>query len=171
MHAWLVASFEFCMRFVMALPRYRCCVFLKIVFLRAMGAKVGRRVTIYPGVWIATGRNLVLADDVDLALEVLITSDGGVSIGARTLIGYRAQILSSNHVIPGDRGQIFSSGHEKLPVTIGQDVWIGANAIVVAGVNIGDGAVIGAGSIVTKDVAAFSIVAGNPARFIRSRIE
>ncbi len=54
---------------------------------------------------------------------------------------------------------------------IGNDVWIGAGAIIIQGVNIGDGAVIGAGSVVTKDVEAYSIVAGNPAKFIRKRFD
>jgi len=55
------------------------------------------------------------------------------------------------------------------PTEIGNDVWIGLRAIIMPGVRIGDGAVIGAGSIVTKDVAPYAIVAGNPARFIRNR--
>lgn len=55
------------------------------------------------------------------------------------------------------------------PTEIGNDVWIGRRAIIMPGVTIGDGAVVGAGSIVTKDVAPYAIVAGNPARFIRNR--
>jgi chloramphenicol O-acetyltransferase type B len=55
------------------------------------------------------------------------------------------------------------------PTEIGNDVWIGRRAIIMPGIRIGDGAVVGAGSIVTKDVASYAIVAGNPARFIRSR--
>ena len=52
---------------------------------------------------------------------------------------------------------------------IGNDVWVGDNAVIIKGVTIEDGAIIGAGSIVTKDVAAFSIVAGNPTKLIRKR--
>ncbi|GLQ81463.1 hypothetical protein GCM10007881_49840 [Mesorhizobium huakuii] len=55
------------------------------------------------------------------------------------------------------------------PTEIGNDVWIGLRAVIMPGIRIGDGAVVGAGSIVTKDVAPYAIVAGNPARFIRSR--
>jgi len=57
------------------------------------------------------------------------------------------------------------------PVNIGNDVWIGRSAIVLSGVNIGDGAVVGAGSVVTKDVPPYAIVAGNPAKLIRYRFE
>lgn len=58
---------------------------------------------------------------------------------------------------------------ESQPVSLGSDVWIGARATVLAGVSIGDGAIVAAGSVVTKDVPAFAIVAGTPARVIRLR--
>ena len=54
-------------------------------------------------------------------------------------------------------------------IVIGNDVWIGANSVILDGVKIGEGAIIGAGSVVTKDVKSFAIVAGNPARFIKKR--
>jgi acetyltransferase-like isoleucine patch superfamily enzyme len=120
-------------------------------------------------VWIAPGRNLIIGDDVDLALGVLITTNGGVTIGSRTLIGYRAQIISANHRIPPAHGPIFGSGHDKKPVNIGADAWIGANVIVMPGVTIGEGAVIAGGSVVTKDIPAYTIAAGVPARPIRLR--
>jgi maltose O-acetyltransferase len=56
-----------------------------------------------------------------------------------------------------------------LPTKIGRDVWIGANAVVLGGVTIGDGAVVAAGSVVTKDVEPGAIVVGNPARLVRRR--
>lgn len=110
-----------------------------------------------------------MGDHVDFALDVLVTSDGGVRIGDRTLIGYRSQILSSNHAIPPGRGRIFGAGHVRKAVEIGADVWIGANCVVLPGVTIGDGAVVAAGSIVTKDVPAYSVVGGCPAKPIKMR--
>jgi len=134
-----------------------------------MGAKFGKDVVIYPGVWINPGRNLVIGDEVDLAKDVLITTSGGVRIGDRSLIGYRTQIISINHSIP-PIGQPFPiSGDDPRPVIIGKDVWVGANCIITPGVTIGDGAVIAAGSVVTKDVDANSIVGGIPARLIKMR--
>ena len=124
----------------------------------------------YPGVWIAPGRGLVLGDDVDLALGVLITTSGGVIIGDRTLIGYRAQIISANHRVPEARGRIFGSGHERAPVVIGEDVWIGGNSMIMPGVTVGDGAVVAAGSVVTADVEPFAIVGGVPAKKIKDRL-
>lgn len=165
----LVVSFEALMQLLFVLPRYRALNGLKAIFLRMMGARIGKRVVFYPGVWIAPGRNLVLGDDVDLAAGVLITTSGGVEIGSRTLIGYRAQILSSNHRIPDGQARIFDSGHVHEPVRIGPDAWIGASAIVLPGVTIGEGAVVAAASVVTRDVEAFTVVAGVPARVISSR--
>lgn len=168
-HHLFVVSYEAVMQGVFALPRYRVFNWLKACLLRLQGAWIGRRVVFYPGVWIQPGRNLRMGDDVDLALDVLITTAGGVTIGDRTLVGYRAQILSANHVIPEGWGRIFDAGHEKKSVSIGHDVWIGANSIILPGVEIGEGAVIGAGSVVTRSVAPFSVVAGVPARMIRKR--
>jgi acetyltransferase-like isoleucine patch superfamily enzyme len=170
-HSFLVGSYEAVMRLVFWLPRYRACNRLKASFLRLQRAQIGKRVIFYPGVWICPGRNLILGDDVDLAFGVLITTAGGVTIGDRTLIGYRTQILSANHVIPPDRARIIDAGHESKPVIIGKDVWIGANCIVLPGVEIGEGAVVGAGSVVTRGVDPFCIVAGVPAKVIRRRGE
>jgi len=165
----LVVSYETILRLLFSLPRYRLFNVLKAIFLKCNGAKIGKRVYFYPGVWIAPGRNLVVGDDVDIALDVLITTGGGVVIGDRTLIGYRVQILSTNHVIPDDRGKIFNSGHDRAKVTIGSDVWIGCNAVILPGVTIGEGSIVAAGSIVTKSVEPYTIVGGNPAKLIRIR--
>ena len=169
LHAFLVVSYEAVMQLLFTLPRYPFCNWAKAAFLRANGARIGQRTTFYPGVWIAPGRNLVVGDDVDFAQGVLVTTGGGVEIGDRTLIGYRAQILSVNHGIPAGRGRIFDAGHEPNPVRVGKDAWIGANALLMPGVTIGDGAVVAGGSVVTKSVEPYAIVAGNPARLVRHR--
>jgi len=165
----LVVLLETAMRAVMCLPRFRLCCAMKSLFLRCLGAKVGQRVIYYPGVWICTGRNLEIGDDVNLALGVLMGTDGGVKIGNRTLIGFRTQIISGNHVIPENHGKIFYSGYDRKPIIIGDDVWIGANCLILAGVTIGEGAVVAGGSVVNKSVEPYTIVGGVPAKFIRSR--
>ncbi len=166
---WMVVSYEFVMVILFSLPRYRLLNLIKGLFLRMFGARVGKGVTFYPGVWIAPPGKINIGNYVDLAKGVLITASGGVSIGNDTLIGYNSMILSANHrIVP--KGQLLRvSGHETREVKIGCDVWIGANCTILPGITIEDGAIIAAGSIVTKDVAAGSIVAGVPARFIKQR--
>jgi len=169
MKYFIVVSYEFVMQILFVLPRYKCFNFIKALLLKMMGAKIGKRVIFYPGVWIAPGRNLILGDDVDLAKDVIITSGGNVTIGDRVLIGYRTQILSTNHVIPNDNKHVFSAGHEKKSIVIKDDVWIGANCIITAGVTIGKGSILAAGSVVTKNIPEFSIYGGVPAKLIRKR--
>lgn len=165
----LVVGYEAIQQPLFMLPRFRWSCFLKATFLRLNGAIIGKRCTFYPGVWIAPGRHLVVGDDVDFALRVMVNSAGGVQIGNRTLIGYDSKILSTNHVVPPRPGRIFGSGHEKAPVNIGDDVWIGSNCTILPGVTIGEGAIIAAGAVVTRDVEPYAVVAGVPAKRIRFR--
>jgi acetyltransferase-like isoleucine patch superfamily enzyme len=100
---------------------------------------------------------------------VVIYGHGGVKIGEYTLVSMHCTILSSNHAIPAVGTLIRDVADELLPTKIGRDVWIGANAVILGGVTIGDGAVVAAGAVVTKDVEAGVVVAGVPAREIRKR--
>ncbi|WP_232834604.1 acyltransferase [Rhodoferax ferrireducens] len=95
-----------------------------------------------------------------------------------SMLGGNAQITIGDHCALGPRVRVLSATHnyhrldlpdEAASVTIGHHVWVGAGATILPGVTIGDGAVVAAGSVVTRDVAPFSIVAGNPARFLKSR--
>ena len=95
---------------------------------------------------------------------------GKVIIGNDVMMGPNVSCYPRNHAfdrvdIPMDR-QGFSA---ESPIVIGNNVWIGANSILLAGVTVGDGAIIGAGAVVTKEVPPYAIVGGNPARVIRYR--
>jgi len=170
MKNFLLVTFESVLKILFSLPRYRFINYIKSFPLKLMGAKIGKRVTFYPGVWIFPGINFIVGDDVDFALDVIVTTKGGVEIGNRVLIGYRSQILSANHCIPLDKSRVFNSGHTYSPVFIEDDVWIGARCVILPGVRIGEGAVIAAGSVVTKNVPPFAIVGGVPAKIIKSRL-
>jgi acetyltransferase-like isoleucine patch superfamily enzyme len=129
------------------------------------------------GAWLERGAVLWAFDgsiishrNVYLGPYVTIYGHGGVEIGEETLVSMKATILSSNHVIPELGRIIRQQPDEMLPTKIGRDVWIGANAVILGGVTIGDGAVVAAGAVVTKDVEAGAVVAGVPARFARRRI-
>lgn len=164
-----VVSVEAYCQLLFSMPRFQTIGYLKRLTLVALGASIGRRCVFYPGVWIMPGRGLLVGDDVDFALGVIVTTSGGVEIGDRVLIGYRTQILSANHRVPDGMERIFGAGHVRKRVTIGNDVWIGANCIILPGVSIGQGAVVAAGSVVTKNVEPFTVVAGVPARVVRRR--
>jgi maltose O-acetyltransferase len=79
-------------------------------------------------------------------------------------------ILSTNHRIRSTEIPMRNQGYEPAnPVTIGNDVWIGYRAIILPGVTVGSGSVIGAGTVVSKDVPEYAVVVGNPARIVRYR--
>ena len=166
---FLVCTYESMSFIVFNLPRHKLFNVVKSNYLRIQGAKIGKSITYYPGIRINPARNITLGDHVDLAWGVIITTGGEVEIGDRTLIGYRTIISSANHTIPENKGRIFGAGHVPEKVSIGKDVWIGGNSVIVAGVTIGEGAVVAAGSVVTKDVAPYTIVGGIPAKFIKNR--
>jgi len=169
LHVFLVISYEFIQRLLFSLPRYPLLNAIKAAFLRGLGAKIGKRAIFYPGVFIAPPNKLEAGDDVDFALDVMISASGTVKIGSRVLIGYRTQITSSDHHIPPKPGRIFGGGHDHQPVVIGDDVWIGGNCLIMPGVTIGEGAIIAGGAVVTKNVDPYSIVGGCPAKLIKYR--
>lgn len=92
------------------------------------------------------------------------TAGTSITIGDHVTTGRDVALFTSDHD-PDDP----AFGRREEPICIGERVWIGSRAIVLKGVTIGDGAVISAGSVVTKDVAPYTIVGGNPARYIRDR--
>lgn len=117
----------------------------------------------------AFGGSIKTAPRVFFGPYVTIYGHGGVEIGEWSLISMHATILSSNHTIPAMGRCIRWEKDLLLPTKIGRDVWIGANAVVLGGVTIGDGAVVAAGAVVTKNVESGAVVAGSPARLLRKR--
>jgi acetyltransferase-like isoleucine patch superfamily enzyme len=90
-----------------------------------------------------------------------------VKIGTRTLIGPNVSLFAASHPLDGAIRDGMNGPELGLPITIGTDCWIGGNVIILGGLTIGEGAVIGSGSVVTRDVKPWTIVAGNPARYLR----
>jgi maltose O-acetyltransferase len=123
---------------------------------------VGKGAVIRPPFFCDYGYNIHLGDDVFLNFNCVILDVMKVTIGDRTQIAPAVQIYAADH--PRDAETRASGLEFGRPVTIGRDVWIGGAAIILPGISIGDGAVIGAGSVVTRDVAAGETVTGNPAR-------
>jgi acetyltransferase-like isoleucine patch superfamily enzyme len=96
----------------------------------------------------------------------------GVRVGCYSMLGPDVQIIGNDHVFDRPGVPIIFSGRPEFRYTeIGKDVWIGAGATILCGTKVGDGAVVAAGSVVTRDVEPFTIVAGVPARVVRRRFE
>jgi acetyltransferase-like isoleucine patch superfamily enzyme len=131
---------------------------------------LGRRLHVYPGqYWETQGAgSLRIADGVVLSRGVHLVAYAGVHIGAGTMIGEYASVRDANH--SRGAGPLRDRGHDAAPVVIGQDVWIGRGAAVLAGVHIGDGAIVAANAVVTCDVAAGAVVGGVPARPLHLRV-
>jgi acetyltransferase-like isoleucine patch superfamily enzyme len=126
---------------------------------------------ISPGVILdCWGGSIHIAENVFIGPYVVIYGHGGVTIGKDTLIAMHCRILSSNHTIPSRDLRIRSQPDVLLPVTIGEDVWLGAGVTVLGGVTIGDGCIVGAGAVVTKDLPPYSIAVGVPAKVVRTRL-
>jgi acetyltransferase-like isoleucine patch superfamily enzyme len=106
---------------------------------------------------------LIIGDRAFINYGVDIAATGLVAIGADCLIGTHVSIIDNDFHGVVDRQRVPAS----KPVIIGDNVWIGNRAIILPGVTIGEGAVVGAGSVVTRDVPARTVVAGNPARVVR----
>ena len=115
------------------------------------------------------GGSIRIARRVWLGPYVVIYGHGGVEIGESTLVSMHCTILSSNHAIPPKDTPIRHVPDTLLPTRIGRDVWIGANAVILGGVTIGDGCVVGAGAVVTRSLPAYSVATGVPAKVLRQR--
>lgn len=119
-------------------------------------------------VWL-NGANIEMGDLVGFNFGCYVNGYGGLTIGDRTIIGPYTMIHSANHQmdvsvpIPGQ-------GWMSKPVTIGADCWIGMNVCVLPGVTVGEGCIVGAASVVVKDLEPYSVCVGNPAKVIRSRL-
>lgn len=125
-------------------------------------AAVGEGAVVRPPFHCDYGFNIRLGAGVFLNFNCVILDVVEVSIGDQTQIGSGVQILAADH--PRDPRKRAAGLEFGRPVRIGRNVWIGSGALILPGVTVGDDALIGAGSVVTKDVAAGATVAGNPAR-------
>lgn len=114
--------------------------------------------------------HLVLGDRVDVGCNTVFSSVAGISIGDSTIIAGNCY-LGGGRYYHGDREVAImdQGGYSRGPLTIGEHSWVGAGATILDGVSVGRGVIVGAGSVVTKDVEDFSIIAGVPAKVIGSR--
>jgi putative colanic acid biosynthesis acetyltransferase WcaF len=143
----------------------RPCFAWRRIVLRCFGASIGKQVHFYPSAKIYFPWNLTVGAWSAVGEDAFIYNLGKVSLGESTTVSHRAHICAGTHD--------YSQPHLPLlkpPIIIRDEVWICADAFVGPGVTLGEGAVIGARAVVVKDVAPWTIVAGNPARYIKDRL-
>ena len=144
--------------------RHEVFVVWRRFLLRLFGAKVGAHCAIRNTVRVWAPWNLELDDWVAISEECDVYNVDKIRIAARATISRGAFLCCAGHDIESPIMELTYS-----PITIGHDAWVAARAIVLPGVTIGEGAVVAAGSVVTKDVEAWTVVGGNPAKFIKKR--
>ena len=127
---------------------------------------MGERCTVQPSFRCDYGYNIFLGDDVFINYDTVILDGAPVTVGNHVFIGPQCGFYTAIHPFSVSERNL---GLERaLPITIHDNVWIGGKVCILPGVTVGEGAVIGAGSVVTRDVPPYSVVAGNPARVIKT---
>lgn len=123
------------------------------------------------GVIAQKGKGIVIGNRTGIGARAFLAGQGGITIGDDVITGPNIQVFSENHNFSDLTQTIKQQGVTKQATTIGNNCWIGGNVTILAGVVIGDGCVIAAGSIVNKSVPSNSVVAGVPAKVIKTRGE
>jgi maltose O-acetyltransferase len=150
-------------------PVFSWCNRLRSSVVRLLVKHAGRGINIHRKASFGTGRNIVMGDRSNIGVNCTIATRGGIELGRNVLMGPDIMLLSSNHRFDRTDVPVMDQGMMYAPIRIGNDVWIGARVIILAGVTIGDHAIIAAGSVVTKDVERGAIVGGVPAKTIKNR--
>ena len=138
--------------------RWRC------FLLKTFGARIGRHVHIYNSATIYMPWNLEIGDWSSIGEYAFIYNLGKISIGKKATISHRAHLCAGTHDYTDKTLPLL-----KPPIEIQDSVWICTDTFIGPGISVGEGAVIGARAVVTKNVKPWSVIAGNPAKFIKTR--
>lgn len=137
---------------------------LRALFAQLIGQPVDETFGLFPPFYTDCGKNIHIGKRVFINMSCKFQDQGGIYIGDDTLIGHNVVLATLNHALsPRKRADMIPA-----PIRIGSKVWIGAGAIVLPGVTIGDGAIVATGAVVTKDVPENTIVGGVPAKPMRT---
>lgn len=137
----------------------------RCLLLRIFGARIGCKVNIYNSATIFMPWNLEIGDWSSIGEYVFVYNPGKVVIGSFSTVSHRAHLCAGTHDYTDPAMPLL-----KLPITVGDQAWLCTDTFIGPGVNIGEGAVVGARAVVVKDVPPWTIVAGNPAKPIKKRI-
>ena len=137
---------------------------LRALMSRLVGYKVDDGFRLFPPIYTDFGKNIKIGKDVFVNSGCCFQDQGGVTLGDGCLVGHNVVFATLDHdKRPGRRGDMTAA-----PIVVGKDVWIGAHATILKGVTIGDGAIVAAGAVVTRDVPPNTIAAGVPARVVKT---
>ena len=140
-------------------------VALRKALVKELFAYAGEDAYIEPPFYCDYGRNVRVGDNFFCNYDCVFLDCGAITIGDDVMLGPKVALYTANHPIdPGVRSLRHDHG---IPITIGSHVWIGGSTVICPGVTIGENTVIGAGSVVTRDIPANVVAAGNPCRVIR----
>lgn len=137
----------------------------KLILLRLFGAKIHKSAVVYSSAKIFSPWNLEMHEYSCLSSEVDCYNVAKITIGSNTTISQRAFLCSASHDIAKSDNPLLTG-----PIVIKDQAWVAAEAFVGMGVTIGQGAVVGARGVVFKNIEPWTIVGGNPAKFIKKRI-
>lgn len=136
---------------------------LRALFSRLTGRPVDESFGLFPPFYTDCGKNIHVGKNVFINMGCKFQDQGGIFIGDGALIGHNVVLATLNHAkSPCDRSTMLPA-----PIHIGKNVWIGANATVLPGVTIGDGAIVAADAVVNRDVPENTVVGGVPAKVIK----
>lgn len=151
------------------LPRTKMFDRLQYVFFRLAGMNIQGECTIWGPLTIRPiggAKNIEIGEGTVINTEVRFgVPKDKVRIGSNVLIGPRVMFETVNHGLIYKPGE--GRGHSTAPITVEDEVWVGAGTIITQGVTIGRGAVVAAGAVVTQDVAPYTLIGGVPAKLIR----
>lgn len=142
----------------------RLCYGWRRMLLRLFGAKIGRNARIHQSVRVWAPWNLTVGDEASIASGVDCYCVDRLSVGDHATVSQDTMLCTATHDICDPCMKLITS-----PIVISPQAWVCARAFVSPGVTVGEGAVAGAQSVVTRDVPCWTVVAGNPARFIKQR--
>ena len=142
----------------------RICFSWRSMLLRLMGAKIGSNCKIYPKVKIWLPKNLIIGDGVIIGDEANLYNIAPITLASEVTISQEAFLCTASHNIESPNRELVSSS-----INVDRGAWIFAGAFLSMGTQIGEGAIVGARTCVTKNVEAFDVIGGNPARIIKKR--
>jgi acetyltransferase-like isoleucine patch superfamily enzyme len=142
---------------------------LRYLLYRLLCRRLAGFCWIYAGARLSHVYGMSIGRNLHVNAGAFLYGRGGLTIGDHVMVGPNAVIVSSQHRFDDPRVPMVYLGHRADPVTIGSDVWIGANAVVLPGVRVADGTVVSAGAVVTRDTEPYAIVGGVPAAPIGAR--